>query len=132
MTESDDTPDIENLDLGNVDPELILPDSVIDVMTEQELDAYLKLLHQNANEWRLQPHQQRAEDLATQVDEIMFGGSAGPGKTEWLMWHTWHQCLKYPGLRALMIRRTFPQLRRSLIERSLLRFDPKQAKYMPS
>jgi len=127
LTDASDFPDFDS-----IDPDLILPSEVIDEMTEEELAAYLLLLNENAKEWRLQPHQQAAEDLATQVDEIMFGGSAGPGKTEWLLWHCYHQCLKFPGLRVLMIRRTFPQLRRSLIERSLLRFDPRVCKYMPS
>lgn len=119
-------------DLTEVDPELLVSDDVLDSMSEDELAAYVEMLRQDAEEWKLQPHQQAAEDLSMQVDEIMFGGSAGPGKSEWLCHHMYTQCLKFPGLRVLALRRTFPQLRRSLIERTLLRFDPKVAKYMPS
>ena len=101
-------------------------------MTEDELARYLEVLHASAGEWRLTPVQQRAEDMAEYVDRLLYGGAAGGGKTEWMLWHAYHLCQKYPGMRVLGVRRTFPQLRKSLIERSLMRFDPEVAKYMPS
>lgn len=104
-------------------------------MTEAEIGAYLEALQASAREWRLTPVQQKAEQLSTEVDQLLYGGAAGGGKTEWMLWHAYEQCIKYPGLRVLGVRRTFPQLRKSLIERSLLRYlakKPTVCKYMPS
>jgi PBSX family phage terminase large subunit len=120
-------------DLGfnieNVDPDLLLSPEELDQLTDVELQAYLDLLHRDAAEWKLFPKQQRAEDTSHGVDELLYGGAAGGGKTDWMLWHVYHQALKYPGLRVLAMRRTFPQLRESLIERSLNKFDQRLCKY---
>ena len=50
------------------------------------------------------------------VDEVLYGGAAGGGKTWALLWDAYLHCLKYPGERALLLRRTYPEIRRSFLE----------------
>ncbi len=75
MPEASDLPQLED-----VNPDLILPPEVIDQMTEDELAAYLEILKASTREWRLTPVQQRAEELADHVDQLLYGGAAGGGK----------------------------------------------------
>jgi phage terminase large subunit len=49
----------------------------------------------------------------------MFGGAAGGGKSYGLLRKYFLRCMKYPGYKALILRRTFPELQRSLIRLSL-------------
>jgi len=121
--------DLEAISFANVDPDLILSDEELEALSDEEFELYLRLLHQDATEWKLTPKQQRAEELSTEVDELFYGGAAGGGKTDWMLWHVYHQCLAYPNLRVLAMRRTYPQLRESLIERSMEKFDPSKCKY---
>lgn len=63
------------------------------------------------------PKQKLATELAFQADETLFGGAAGPGKTEWGMRHVIDQMELYPGNRGAVFRRVFPSLSRSVIPR---------------
>jgi phage terminase large subunit-like protein len=63
------------------------------------------------------PKQELAERLSTQVDELLFGGAAGPGKTEWGMEHVIRQMLMYPRNRGIIFRRVYPSLEESVIPR---------------
>lgn len=54
----------------------------------------------------------------------LFGGAAGGGKSGGLFRKYFLRCMKYPGYKALILRRTFPELERSLIRLSL-EFIPK-------
>jgi hypothetical protein len=63
------------------------------------------------------PKQQLAEEFSLQVDELLFGGAAGPGKTEWGIRHVIDQMQRFPGNRGLICRRVFPSLQRSIIPR---------------
>lgn len=67
--------------------------------------------------WKPFPKQKMATDLAHRADEILFGGSAGPGKTEWGMRHVIEQMEMYPGNRGVIFRRVFPSLTKSVIPR---------------
>jgi len=65
--------------------------------------------------------------LAAPHREVFFGGAAGPGKSSGLLMGA----LRFshvPGFRALLLRRTFPQLNESLIARSLQWMGPATAK----
>lgn len=67
--------------------------------------------------WTPYPKQKLATDLAFKADEVLFGGAAGPGKTEWGMRHVIEQMELYPGNRGIIFRRVFPSLTRSVIPR---------------
>lgn len=56
------------------------------------------------------------------ADIVLYGGAAGGGKSEALLWEAFIQCLEVPGNRALLLRRKYPELYRTLIERSLAKF----------
>jgi len=110
--------------------------------TDEELEWYVAALAQEADvetgqdgPWVLQERQQVAEDALAGLDptmshELLYGGAAGPGKSEWLLWHLYDKAIRYPGFRALFLRRTYAELRRSAIIRSLERFDRNKARYV--
>lgn len=78
--------------------------------------------------WKPYPKQKLATDRALKADETLFGGAAGPGKTEWGMRHVIDEMELYPGNRGIIFRRVFPSLARSVIPRlKLLLF--KKAKW---
>ncbi|NOS86031.1 MAG: hypothetical protein HOP31_12890 [Ignavibacteria bacterium] len=53
--------------------------------------------------------------------EFFFGGSASPGKSTAIRWQAHKDCWKYPGLRVLILRNTFPELQRTHLD--LINFD---------
>lgn len=55
--------------------------------------------------------------LATGAYEALYGGAAGGGKSEALLMAALRN-IHHAGYRGLLLRRTFPELKRSLIERS--------------
>lgn len=67
---------------------------------------------------QLQPKQQLAEDLAAEVDEILFGGAVGGGKSYWGLPHCVVEMLRHPGNRGLILRRVRPSLTRTLWPRA--------------
>lgn len=62
-------------------------------------------------------------------DEILYGGSAGGGKTHSMLWDAYIKCIKYPGIRIGIFRRKFPELERTFIQKSKLYFDKSIGKY---
>lgn len=79
--------------------------------------------------WSLSPKQQMAEDLSFQVFELLYGGAAGGGKSEWILRHLWMLATKYPNYKGLILRRTYPELEESIILRSLEIYDTREAAY---
>lgn len=73
--------------------------------------------HAKQEVWTPYPKQALASELAQVSDELLFGGAAGPGKTEWLMRYGIDQMERFPGNRGAIFRRVFPSLRRSVIPR---------------
>jgi len=119
-----------------------IPRELLPFATDEELDQYVDWLESevdtqavDTDTWTLQDRQQDAEDALTDLDpamshELLYGGMAGGGKSDFLLWHPYNACQRYPGLQVLILRRTFSQLRRSLIRRSLERFDRAVCKYL--
>lgn len=69
-----------------------------------------------------QPTEKQAEFLAADEEEVLFGGSAGGGKSDCLLIDALglqQSALLYPRYRAILFRKTFPELR-ELIDRSQL------------
>lgn len=58
------------------------------------------------------------EFVNSEIDDILFGGSAGPGKTSALLIFGVLRRIKYPNSMGLALRRTFPELQASIIKRS--------------
>lgn len=114
---------------------LVIPDELLEHATDEELFAYVEALRQeilDLEEWKLQPRQERAEGLVRGADgfiELLYGGAAGGGKSDWLLWHFYHLAQEFPGSRWLLMRRTFKELRRSLIVRSWQKFDRSLGRY---
>ncbi len=53
---------------------------------------------------------------ATNVDELLYGGAAGGGKSRFMRADMFQFCMMVPGGRAIIFRRTFPDLARSVID----------------
>ena len=53
------------------------------------------------------------------ADEVLYGGAAGGGKSFALLMEAIVQALEVSGNRCLLLRRTFPELEKSLIRTSL-------------
>lgn len=68
--------------------------------------------------WKAQPKQQLATELAAQADDLLYGGAAGGGKTEWLIEYVAAQMEAHPGNRGVIFRRVFPSLARTIVPRA--------------
>jgi hypothetical protein len=68
--------------------------------------------------WTPQAKQALATKLAEQVDEVLYGGAAGGGKTEWLIAYMGEEMERHPGNRGVIFRRVYPSLARSVIPRA--------------
>ena len=53
------------------------------------------------------------------ADEVLFGGAAGGGKSFGQIIDAFLFALRYPGSKQLILRRTFPELDKSLIRTAL-------------
>ncbi|HEX7025380.1 MAG TPA: terminase family protein [Gemmatimonadales bacterium] len=71
---------------------------------------------QGRRDWRPFPKQRAF--LQAEEDEVLFGGAAGPGKTEALLIYSIKRRLSIPGSRGLFARRELTRLERSAIPRS--------------
>lgn len=74
--------------------------------------------------WQPYPKQELATRLADTVDETLFGGAAGPGKTEWGIEYAIDQMERFPGNRGGIFRRVFPSLERTIIPRAKAKLVP--------
>lgn len=66
------------------------------------------------------------------ADEVLFGGAAGGGKSYGQLVDALLYALKYPGSVQLALRRTYPDLERSLVLRSLEIYPREIARYNSS
>lgn len=62
------------------------------------------------------PHPKQAEAHQVLVDELLFGGSAGGGKSRFARAEAVSFAVQVPGSRQVIFRRTFPDLQRSVEE----------------
>lgn len=51
------------------------------------------------------------------VDEMLFGGAAGPGKTDWMLAECVNLCLAVPNSKVLLLRATYGELQEEIIPR---------------
>lgn len=65
----------------------------------------------------------------TRVKELLYGGAAGGGKSKFSRSEAIIMCMRVPGLRAIIFRRTFPDLERSVAEELLKEIPQSTATY---
>lgn len=70
------------------------------------------------------------EFISSTADEVLYGGAAGGGKSYGQLIDAFLYALKYKGSKQLILRRTFPELERSLIITSLTLFPQSVCKYV--
>jgi len=70
-------------------------------------------------ELRLQITDRQRAFIAADTDEVLFGGAAGGGKSYGQLIDALLYALKYAGSKQLILRRTYPELEKSLIRVSL-------------
>lgn len=75
------------------------------------------------------PHPKQNIFHAATADVVLFGGSAGPGKTTALLMDALIFVIENPGSTACLMRRTFPELEASLIKKSIEMFPPEFCRY---
>lgn len=108
--------------MTDLEPGLMLPDDipVLDADQLAELpaelrEAYLAAIAAEVEEMPLTPPQRRCHDLCMAVDEVLYGGSAGCGKSFMAVWHADFLSRQYPGHRTLILRESLPELRRTIM-----------------
>ena len=110
----------------------ILEPEQFERLTPEDQATYLELISAELETWALNPRQTEAEQLSHKVDELLYGGAAGGGKSEWLLWHVLHLSLEHPGHKSLVLRANFPELQRTLIRNSIARFATLPVKQRPT
>lgn len=62
-------------------------------------------------------------------DEVLYGGAAGGGKSCAIVADAFLRCAYHPGSRAYLFRRTYPELRDTLIKEALSRYPQGYGRY---
>jgi hypothetical protein len=93
------------------------------------LDRYA-LGYRNAHDGSpSEPNPKQALAHASPADELLYGGAAFGGKSEWTIWDAIATCLEVPNADVAVFRRTLKELEDDLIER-FLKYVPRwMAKY---
>lgn len=91
-------------------------------LSDADLAEVVAILEALKKEWTLNPRQQLALKYVNQVDEFMYGGAAGGGKSEFDLFHALERSKAIPGHSTLILRAVFPELKRTLIRRSQIRY----------
>lgn len=81
--------------------------------------------------YKPQPRQSKYHQ-AKEIDELLYGGAAGGGKSEATIWDALKYATQHPGSRQIIFRRTFPDLQRSIIMRTLQVYPKELCKYNQS
>ncbi len=78
------------------------------------------------------PKQKEFVDSTGKADEVLYGGAAGGGKSYGQLCDALIYAMKYPGSRQLVLRRTLPELEKSLVRVSLELFPREVYRYSES
>lgn len=76
---------------------------IADAMDPGGIDVFARL--------RFKPTPKQQQFLDATEDEVLFAGGRGGGKTKALVMLAIFLCIVYPGIRVLIVRRSYPQLR---------------------
>jgi phage terminase large subunit len=93
------------------------------ILARKSLSDYL------AEQWNIQSTELQRIFIDSIAFITMFGGAAGGGKSRGLLNKYFGRCQAFKGYKALILRRTFPELKRSLIRVSLENFPKTEGKY---
>lgn len=61
----------------------------------------------------------QSEFIAAEADEVLYGGAAGGGKTYAQIMDAFIKAVKYPGIKQIIFRNSYPELNRSVILNAL-------------
>lgn len=112
-----------------LEPDFLLSVEQLEHLTDAELAQYQQLLEAAEAVWEYTDKQKVAKATAGEVDWLLYGGSAGPGKTNFGLHHAWDLSIDHAKHKTLILRRNLIDLR-DVIYESLTWFDQRQAKYM--
>ena len=70
-------------------------------------------------EFKFEVTKKQRDFISAQADEVLFGGAAGGGKSYGQLMDALIYALRYPKSKQLMLRRTYPELEKSLVRVSL-------------
>lgn len=68
-------------------------------------------------QWLYVPTPKQVDFHACPAPYRLYGGAAGPGKSHALRWGLYRKALTIPGFEGLLLRRTFPELRKTHLRR---------------
>ena len=74
-------------------------------------------------------HPKQRQFMDTVVKYRLFGGAAGGGKSHAMRMEAVKQCLAAPGVRGLVLRRTYPEIEENMINPLLEELDPSLYEY---
>jgi hypothetical protein len=95
-----------------------------DLLTEEEATEYIAQIQAAiGDQWMLTPKQLYAEAIWQKCDWLLYGGAAGGAKSELAIHHANRLSATIPGHHSLLLRRSIPELRRSLIIRLIARIQ---------
>lgn len=80
---------------------------ILEQMDPRQIDVFGRLGYT--------PHARQLEFHNATEDEVLFGGSRGGGKTRSLVMEGLKLSIHHPGMRSLIIRQSFPQLRSTIV-----------------
>lgn len=103
-------------------PEWLLRPEEFDHLEPEQQQQYLELAASVLDEWVLTAKQSKALAYAESVDQLFYGGAAGGGKTDLILYHANDLSERIPRHHSLILRTSFPELRRTLIQRSFEKF----------
>jgi len=106
--------------MDKINPDELLSMEEFDALTPKDQEDYLSLLEKAENAWTLTGKQLVADKLADEVIELVYGGAAGGGKSEWILHRSWRKSREVSGHRTLILRTKLKELKRSIIARSLM------------
>lgn len=86
----------------------------------------------NSKEWNIQLTSKQKRFVDAKEDEVLFGGAAGGGKSYVQIIDSTLKGQQYPGSKQLILRRSFPELERSLIRTFLEKVPKDMYKYNSS